>query len=151
MAVRDNQITIIGNLDRDFEERSTPSGTILATNSVAVNRSYQDKDGEWVENTDWFSITVWAQAAENAIESYSKGDNVIVNGSMRSRKVEKEADGQSIPITYWEINVDHIGACTTRATVGKIERNSKSDSSNNKTGNSSTKSSPAWTDPEPDF
>ena len=150
MAVRDNQITIVGNLARDFEERSTPTGTVLATNAVAVNRSYQ-KDGEWIENTDWFSITVWAQAAENAIESYSKGDNVIVNGSMRSRKVDKETDGETIPITYWEINVDNIGACTTRATVGKIERNSKSDSSNTQTGSSSTKSSSAWTDPEPDF
>ena len=70
---------------------------------------------------------------------------------MRSRKVDKEAEGQSIPITYWEINVDNIGACTTRATVGKIERNSKSDSGDNKTGGSSTKSSSAWTDPEPDF
>ena len=150
MAVRDNQITIVGNLARDFEERSTPTGTVLATNAVAVNRSYQ-KDGEWIENTDWCSITVWAQAAENAIESYSKGDNVIVNGSMRSRKVDKETDGETIPITYWEINVDNIGACTTRATVGKIERNSKSDSGNNQTGSSSTKSSSAWTDPEPDF
>ena len=70
---------------------------------------------------------------------------------MRSRIVDKEADGETIPITYWEINVDNIGACTTRATVGKIERNSKSDSGNNQTGSSSTKSSSAWTDPEPDF
>ncbi|HEX5694959.1 MAG TPA: single-stranded DNA-binding protein, partial [Acidimicrobiia bacterium] len=71
-----NNVTLIGNLVDDPELRFTPSGVAMAKIRMAVNRRWQ-KDGEWQEDTSFFTGTVWREQAESAAESLQKGARVI--------------------------------------------------------------------------
>jgi len=73
MASNPFVMIINGNLTRDPELRFTPSGSPVATFSIAVNKNYQDKKtSEWVENTEFYRVTTWYKLAENCSESLKK-------------------------------------------------------------------------------
>ena len=88
-----NRVILIGNLTRDPELRFTPSGSPVAGFGLAVNRVYTNKQGEKVENVDYFNIVVWAKLAELCAEYIHKGSPVAVEGRLQSRSWETE-DGQ---------------------------------------------------------
>lgn len=109
-----NHVTLIGNLVDDPELRFTPSGVALAKIRFAVNRRYQNRDGEWQEETSFFSGTLWRDAAENAAESLQKGMRVIVTGRLEQRTWEtQEGDKRSVV----EVQVDEIGPSLRWATA----------------------------------
>ncbi len=88
-----NRVILIGNLTRDPELRFTPSGSPVAGFGLAVNRTYTNKQGEKVENVDFFNIVVWAKLAELCAEYLKKGRPVALEGRLSSRSWETE-DGQ---------------------------------------------------------
>ncbi len=88
-----NKMMIIGNLGADLELRYTPSGKAVANLRVAVNDRYRGQDGEWQEETHWFRVEVWEQAAERAAEQLRKGHKVYAEGQLRPREFEGN-DGQ---------------------------------------------------------
>lgn len=109
-----NHVTLIGNLVDDPELRFTPSGVAMAKIRFAVNRRYQDRNGEWQEDTSFFGGTLWRDAAENAAESLTKGTRVIVTGRLEQRSWEtQEGDKRSIV----EVAVDEIGPSLRWATA----------------------------------
>jgi single-strand DNA-binding protein len=109
-----NHVTLIGNLVDDPELRFTPSGVALAKIRFAVNRRYQDRNGEWQEDTSFFGGTLWRDAAENAAESLTKGARVIVTGRLEQRSWEtQEGDKRSVV----EVAVDEIGPSLRWATA----------------------------------
>jgi single-strand DNA-binding protein len=100
------KVMIIGNLGSDPEMRYTPSGRAVTQFNVAVNQSTKNQQtGEWVEETDWFRVTVWGDRAERMAESLRKGNKVFVEGRFRTREFEGR-DGQKR--TSLEINSDSI-------------------------------------------
>ncbi|HEX9866339.1 MAG TPA: single-stranded DNA-binding protein [Acidimicrobiia bacterium] len=115
-----NNVTVIGNLVDDPELRFTPSGVAMAKIRLAVNRRWQ-KDGEWQEDTSFFTGTVWREQAESAAESLQKGARVIVTGRLEQRSWETpEGDKRSVV----EIQIDEIGPSLRWATasVNKTQR-----------------------------
>lgn len=88
-----NRVILIGNLTRDPELRYTPNGSSVASFGLAVNRTYTNKQGERVENVDFFNIVVWAKLAELCSEYIKKGSPVAIEGRLQSRSWETE-DGQ---------------------------------------------------------
>ena len=88
-----NKMMIIGNLGADPELRYTPSGKAVANLRVAVNDRYRGQDGEWQEDTHWFRVELWEQAAERAAENMRKGHKVYAEGQLRPREFEGN-DGQ---------------------------------------------------------
>ncbi|MEA2588062.1 MAG: single-strand DNA-binding protein [Actinomycetota bacterium] len=60
-----NTVTVVGNLTRDPELRYTPTGQALVKFGVAVNRSYTNRNGEKVEQTDFFTVNAWRSLAED--------------------------------------------------------------------------------------
>jgi len=88
-----NRVILVGNLTRDPELRFTPSGSPVAGFGLAVNRTYTNKQGEKVENVDFFNIVVWAKLAELCTEYLKKGRPVALEGRLQSRSWETE-DGQ---------------------------------------------------------
>lgn len=88
-----NRMMIIGNLGADPELRYTPSGKAVANLRVAVNDRSRGQDGEWQEETHWFRVELWEQAAERAAESLRKGNKVYAEGQLRPREFEGN-DGQ---------------------------------------------------------
>ncbi len=88
-----NKMMIIGNLGADPELRYTPSGKAVANLRVAVNDRFRGQDGEWQEETHWFRVELWEQAAERAAENMRKGHKVYAEGQLRPREFEGN-DGQ---------------------------------------------------------
>jgi single-strand DNA-binding protein len=99
------KITMIGNLGRDPEMRYTPDGRPVTTFSVAVNRNTKNQAGEWLEETEWFRITVWGNQAERMAENLRKGSRVYVEGRFRTREWEGQ-DGQKR--TALEVTADNV-------------------------------------------
>lgn len=90
MAKSLNQVTIIGNLARDIELRNTPSGQNVTSFSLAVNRSFKDKSGEWQEATDWINCVAWGPLAERMEQYLQKGSKVCVQGRLATSAWEQD-------------------------------------------------------------
>lgn len=80
-----NRVQIIGNLGRDPEMRFTQGGTPVTNFTVAVNRSWQSRDGEMREETEWFRVVAWTRLAEIANEYLRRGRQVYVDGRLATR------------------------------------------------------------------
>ncbi|PCI30253.1 single-stranded DNA-binding protein [Candidatus Wolfebacteria bacterium] len=87
-----NKAFVYGNLTRDPELRSLPSGIQVATFSVATNRVYKDKEGNRKESADYHNIVVFGRQAETTNQYMRKGSAVFVEGRMQTRSWE--SDGQ---------------------------------------------------------
>jgi single-strand DNA-binding protein len=112
---------MIGNLTRDPELRSLPSGVQVASFSVATNRVWKDKNGAKQESADYHNIVVFGRQAETAAQYLKKGSSVLVEGRMQTRSWDG-ADGKKNYRT--EIVADRIqfgprreGTTTTKANV----------------------------------
>jgi single-strand DNA-binding protein len=81
-------VTLVGNLTRDPELRQTPQGTSVCTLGVAVNSSYKDSSGQWVEKPNFFDVIVWGAQGENCARYLSKGRQVGVDGRLDQRSWE---------------------------------------------------------------
>jgi single-strand DNA-binding protein len=87
-----NRAIIIGNLTRDPELRSLPSGVQVATVGVATNRVWKDKNGVKQESTDYHNVVVFGRQAETTAQYLRKGSSVLVEGRMQTRSWDA-ADG----------------------------------------------------------
>jgi len=92
-----NQLTLLGNLARDPEIKYTNEGLAITDLRVAVNRRWKDKDGNDMENVEFFNITAWNKLAENCANDLKKGDRVIVSGRLNHRSFDTK-DGKKINI-----------------------------------------------------
>ena len=81
-----NKITLIGNLTRDPEVRSTSSGVTVCTFTIAVNRRFANQSGE--RQTDFFRINAWRQLGDTCARYLSKGRKVAVIGELQARTYE---------------------------------------------------------------
>lgn len=91
MARHLNKVFLIGNLTDDPELRYTPNDTAVADFSLALNRSYQDSNGEWQEETDYVDITVWDKQAENASQYLEKGSKTFLEGRLDHQTWETDS------------------------------------------------------------
>ncbi|MFZ0389235.1 MAG: single-stranded DNA-binding protein [Calditrichia bacterium] len=85
-----NKAIIIGRLGSKPEVRYVPSGSAVANFSVATNRSYKDKDGNWKEETDWHRVSAWTKLAEFSQNYLDKGMRVYVEGRIQYREWEDQ-------------------------------------------------------------
>ncbi|MBI3312438.1 MAG: single-stranded DNA-binding protein [Candidatus Omnitrophica bacterium] len=88
-----NRVFLMGNLTRDPELRYIPSGTAVATFTVASNRAYTSSAGEKKEEACFVRVVTWARQAELCGEYLKKGSPVFVEGRLQSRSWETP-DGQ---------------------------------------------------------
>jgi single-strand DNA-binding protein len=125
VAFESNFITFIGNLTEDPELRFTSGGTGVATLRVASNRRFTDKSGQQQEETTFLNVNCWRDLAENAAESLSKGDRVIVIGRVKVRSYDNK-EGQTVWVT--EIEADEIAPSLrwARASVNRATGSSGS-------------------------
>lgn len=85
MARGVNKVILVGNLGQDPELKYTASGTAVCNFSVATSERFKNNQGEWQERTEWHRVVVWAKMAENCANYLSKGRQVYVEGSLRTR------------------------------------------------------------------
>lgn len=89
-----NKVIIYGNLTRDPELKALPSGSHVATFSVATNRVYKDAQGARQESTDYHNIVVFGRQAETASQYLKKGAGVFIEGRLQTRSWEKDGTKQ---------------------------------------------------------
>lgn len=87
-----NKVVFAGNLTRDPELKSLPSGMSVCNFSVASNRVWKDKDGNKQEDTEFANIVAFDKRGEAIATYLKKGDPVYLEGRMQTRSWE--ADGQ---------------------------------------------------------
>ncbi len=80
-----NKALVFGNLTRDPEVKSLPSGIQVATFSIATNRVWKDKNGVKQENVDYHNVVVFGRQAEIVGQYLRKGSSALVEGRMQTR------------------------------------------------------------------
>jgi len=84
-----NKVILVGNLGKDPEVRHLEGGTAVANFSLATSESYKDRNsGERKTITEWHNIVLWRGLAEVAEKYLKKGDQVYIEGKIRSRQWE---------------------------------------------------------------
>jgi single-strand DNA-binding protein len=89
-----NKVILVGNLGRDPEVRSTPSGQSVASFSLATSRRWRDKNGNRQEETEWHNIVVWGKQAEIAGQYLKKGKQIYLEGRLQTRSWEDRQSGE---------------------------------------------------------
>ena len=88
-----NKALIIGNLTRDPELRSLPSGISVANFSVATNRVWKDKEGNKQESSEFHNIVTFGRQAELVAQYLKKGSSALIEGRLQTRSWDGE-DGK---------------------------------------------------------
>ena len=86
MAQRDlNKVILIGNIGRDPDLRQTDNGSAITTFSLATNTTWVNREGTRNERTEWHNIVAWNRLAEICHQIIRKGDQVYIEGRLRTR------------------------------------------------------------------
>lgn len=94
MARGINKVTLLGNLGRDPEVRSTADGKTVCTVNLATTMSWKDREtGERQDKTEWHRVVFFARLAEIVAEYLRKGSQVYIEGRLQTRQWQDEANG----------------------------------------------------------
>jgi single-strand DNA-binding protein len=89
-----NKVILVGNLGKDPEMRSLPSGQPVANFTLATSRRWRDKNGQKQEQTEWHAIIVFGKQAEIAGQYLSKGKRIYLEGRIQTRSWEDRNSGE---------------------------------------------------------
>lgn len=89
-----NKVMLIGNLTRDPEVRYTPKGTAVVEIGLAVNRIWNDDQGQRREETTFVDVTFWSKQAETIGQYMSKGKSLFVEGRLQLDSWDDRETGQ---------------------------------------------------------
>ncbi|MBP6060444.1 MAG: single-stranded DNA-binding protein [Candidatus Pacebacteria bacterium] len=89
-----NKAIVIGNLTRDPELKSLPSGIKVCSFSLATNRVWKDKNGARQESADYHNIVVFGRQAETVAQYMKKGSSMLVEGRMQTRSWDDKTSGE---------------------------------------------------------
>lgn len=108
-----NKTIIIGNIVRDPETETLPSGTTVTKFSVAVNRKRNR------EEADFFNCSAFGKLGSDIIGKYAtKGTKVMVEGRMECST--KDKDGTKV--TYWGVTVDEFEILSRKSNLNNSEQ-----------------------------
>lgn len=117
-----NKVILVGNLGRDPEMRTFPSGDQVANVTIATTDRWRDKNtGENKESTEWHRVVFNGRLAEIVGQYLRKGSQVYVEGSLRTRKWTDQATGQERYAT--EIRADSMQMLGSRQGMGGGQQN----------------------------
>lgn len=107
-----NKIILIGNLTRDPESGTTPSGVSYCRFSIAVNRRFSKEGNE----ADYFNVITWRGIAESCAKSLTKGRKVGVVGSIQIRNYEGNDGAKRTSV---EVTADEVEFLTSAGGASK--------------------------------
>lgn len=128
-----NKAMIYGNLTRDPEMKSLPSGMQVTSFSVATNRTFNDRDGKRQEQTEYHNVVVFGRQAETSNQYLKKGSGVYVEGRLQTRSWEK----------------DGVKQYRTEIVADRVQFGPRTDGGGSYQGNQSNSSAPAQKDDAP--
>ena len=126
-----NQVILMGNLTRDPELRTTPSGQSVCSFGIAVNRSFQGSDGNQQDAVDYFDITAWGKLGELVNQYLAKGRKCLVMGRLSFRQWEQDGQKRSkVEVIANDVTfLDGRGGDSAGSYDGGIQSNSDSSNS----------------------
>ncbi|MGQ0701058.1 MAG: single-stranded DNA-binding protein [Panacagrimonas sp.] len=105
MARGVNKVILIGNLGKDPETKTFPSGGSVTNTTLATSESWKGKDGQMQEHTEWHNLVFNDKLGEIVAKYLRKGSKIYVEGSIRTRKYQdKEGKDQR----FMEIRVNEM-------------------------------------------
>lgn len=110
-----NKIILCGNTTKDLEIRTTESNKEVASGSIAVSRSFKNKDGNY--DSDFFNFVIWNPT--DYVKSITKGTKILLDGEIRNETYENDKKEKK---TITRIYVNHIEAFKKQE---KVENNSQ--------------------------
>lgn len=124
-----NKVMVTGNLTRDAELRTTPSGTAILTFGIAVNDRRRNQNGEWEDYANFVDCTMFGRRAEALQKYLQKGVKVAIEGRLHYSSWEKDGQRRS----KLDVTVDELEFMSSR-----------------KDGTAASAASPAAASPEPE-
>ncbi len=109
-ATNINRVVLTGNLTRDPELRTTPSGTSVCSLRLACNTRRRDASGEWVDKPNYFDVTVWGAQGENCASYLAKGRPVAVDGRLEWREWEDQQGNKRQAVDIIADSVQFLGS-----------------------------------------
>ncbi len=109
-ATNINRVILTGNLTRDPELRSLPSGMSVCSLRIASNTRRKDgQSGEWVDKPNYFDVTIWGRQGENAAQYLSKGRPVAIDGRLEWREWTAQDGGKRQSVEIVADSVQFLG------------------------------------------
>ncbi|MDX6652209.1 MAG: single-strand DNA-binding protein [Solirubrobacterales bacterium] len=106
-----NRVILTGNLTKDPELRSLPSGTSVCKLRIAVNSRRKDgASGEWVDKPNYFDVTVWGAQGENCANYLAKGRPVAVDGRLDWREWDAQDGSKRQAVEIVADTVQFLGS-----------------------------------------
>src|SRR5487761_1383140 len=95
MAKGFNKVILMGNLTRDPETRTVPSGQTVTNFGLAVNRTWRGQDGTTQESVSYIDCVAWGKTGEIIAQYMQKGRPILVNGRLDQRSWEQDGQKRS--------------------------------------------------------
>lgn len=108
-----NVVVLMGRLVRDPELKTTQSGNSVCTFSIAVDRSYTEKDEE--RKADFFTVTAWRKTAEFICKYFQKGSLIAIEGSLQTRQYQDKSGNNR---TATEVLASRVSFAGSKASNG---------------------------------
>lgn len=103
-----NKVILVGRLTKDPEMRTTNTGMTVASFSLAVNRNFKNKEGNY--DTDFFNISVFGKQAENVSRYVVKGSQVGIEGRLQNRTYDAQDGTKRYVTDVIADNVEFMGS-----------------------------------------
>lgn len=110
MASGVNKVMLLGRLGVDPEVRFTPGGQAVANFRMATNETWNDKNGQRQERTEWHRIVVWGKLAELCGQYLAKGRQCFVEGRLQTREWTDKENRKNYTTEIVASNVTFLGA-----------------------------------------
>ena len=94
MAKSVNKVILLGNVGKDPEIKSTPSGVVVATFSIATSERFKDKTGNWQDRTEWHNLVAYQRTAEIIRDYVKKGSKLYIEGRLQTSSWDDKTTGQ---------------------------------------------------------
>jgi len=91
-----NKVLLFGNLTRDPELKSLPSGMQVANFGLATNRVYKDRDGNQQQQAEFHNIVVFGRQAETTAQYLKKGSSAFIDGRLQTRNWDDKETGKKM-------------------------------------------------------
>jgi single-strand DNA-binding protein len=127
MAKSVNKVILLGNVGKDPDIRSTPSGTMVANFTLATSDRFQDAQGNWQDRTEWHNLVAFKRTAEIVRDYVKKGSKLYIEGKIQTRTWD---DKEGLKHYKTEVLVNDLSLLSGREEgAGGYSRSSSSSSS----------------------
>ena len=121
MSLNINKIVFAGNLTRDPELKSLPSGVKVVNFSIASNRVWKDKDGNKQDSTEFGNVVMFGNRAEAIAQYFSKGQAIYIEGRLQTRSWDGEDGKKHYRTEILADNFQFVGKKSDNAGGGRTD------------------------------